>query len=488
MAAILDETEEDGGTDTDLESIPVEGPSHQGRQAAPDAAELAALRQELQQMRAATRGSVPQRNDYKRASQMVRAFRPDMDVDDWVEHFITETEGLDETDKLAIFRMKIYDACFDWYNSMQREHKFCTVSEWMACLTATYRKKAKELRAAIRDRKQKEGEDAGIFVRDVVSRCVRYNPLMTTDDKISHIVENVHPLYQDMFRVVSIHAKSIADIEESLRGTMEFTASQRDGAKPRLPLAAMAQRVKTEDIVDEHLGITDSDRYNLPQRSADNVSNGRNVAQQGEVPSQQLLQSASQRDPSSVSSVYDAARSLSNVTSQSAFFSPPAETVHYLPQRAHQHQTVQSPFPYNYARAPAEAGPYAYASPTPHMYSFPTHADTQIAMMAQPIKTEPIEVKREKTEAATAESQVQAMQTRKCYGCGEVGHYAVNCPNRQPRNAKSPVPPRGSGPFRGNCHYCGKPYHRAVECRKRIRDENEKKGNANKTPIQNQGN
>ena len=159
------------------------------------------------------------------AVKSIREFSPEINVRDWVYHFRTETAALDEQTQLALFRNKVYTACFTWFMAASRENPHRTIQGWLTALESTFRTTPLQLRNAIRARRQHDGEDAGSYIRDIVALCVRFNPVMSTVEKISYITDGVHPKYIHQFVQFNVHADSISMTENSLRAAMEGHAN-----------------------------------------------------------------------------------------------------------------------------------------------------------------------------------------------------------------------------------------------------------------------
>ena len=78
---------------------------------------------------------------------------------------------------------------------------------------------------------QKEGEDAGEFIREISTLCDRYNQYMAEDDKMDHVAENVHPKYKEVFAYLNAHSSSLEMVENSLRGAMNIVAKNAQKTK-----------------------------------------------------------------------------------------------------------------------------------------------------------------------------------------------------------------------------------------------------------------
>ena len=50
-----------------------------------------------------------------------------------------------------------------------------------------------------------------------------------------------------------------------------------------------------------------------------------------------------------------------------------------------------------------------------------------------------------------------------CYNCGQQGHKAYQCPNRETGNGQKGKG-NGKNKFTGTCHLCGKPGHKKADC------------------------
>ena len=166
-------------------------------------------------------------NAYRRAESAIRQFEAATDVEDWIKHFQRETEDLSHTQKMQLFRAKIMKECFAWYNDVEEnaendDRRVWSIHTWLEQLKKAYKPTSVQLRAAITARKQKEEEDAGKFIKEMVTLCKRYQPRMTIEDKIAYIEANVHPKYQRTFQLLNTHANSIEMAEQSLRNAMSI--------------------------------------------------------------------------------------------------------------------------------------------------------------------------------------------------------------------------------------------------------------------------
>jgi hypothetical protein len=161
---------------------------------------------------------------YKAALSIVRDFKGDMDVDDWILHFRRETSELTHAQKLMLFRKCTMQNCFSWYANtglMRPESETWSINEWLDALHVEYKPDDSELRSLLDDRVQRENESAAVYVADVIEKCRRYNPTMKETDKIGYILRGVHPKYKMMLKVVATHATTLKEVEKSLRSAME---------------------------------------------------------------------------------------------------------------------------------------------------------------------------------------------------------------------------------------------------------------------------
>ena len=181
---------------------------------------------------------------YKRALALVREYDPDQDVDDWIMQFNSETDGLPIDDKVSVFRLKIHAKCADWYYGELRNDPTRTLSSWLRCFGDQYRHSASQRLGTLRQRQQKEGEDAGAFVRAVVALCLRYNPRMSEEEKLCHIADNVHPKFQRAFNGMNVHATTVKMTETSLRAAMQMVEAQSKAVR-------FAGAVKVEPTEDD---------------------------------------------------------------------------------------------------------------------------------------------------------------------------------------------------------------------------------------------
>lgn len=188
----------------------------------------------------------------KSADKGVRAFDPKLDVSNWIHHFEDITRNLPEDEKFGIFRNKMSaGSCFDWFVSRHREMAKMTVSQWLAKLETSFASDPLRRKNELRNRKQREGEEASDFIRDIDTLCIRYMPKMTVLDKIGYISDNVNPKYAFEFARISTHDRTLHDVELSLRNAMRVS-----GLSDRRPvLAGAAFTVGAE----EHSGKSEGD-------------------------------------------------------------------------------------------------------------------------------------------------------------------------------------------------------------------------------------
>ena len=160
------------------------------------------------------------------AERSVAEFSRLTNVTDWVKNFRVATDGLDERLKLDLFRMKIAKHCSDWFFEINDCEEHLDVTEWLHLLTSEYQMTSAQLRAAIEDRRQADGESPSEYIRDKLSRCKKYLPEMTEEDKMAYIEAGVHAKYREKYVMFNVHATTVKMAESSLRGAMRHCDEQ----------------------------------------------------------------------------------------------------------------------------------------------------------------------------------------------------------------------------------------------------------------------
>lgn len=198
----------------------------------PEIQALAALLASTAQRSSETQNQESVAQKFRGAEAAVLAFDNKVDVDDWGQHFLKETESLNAEQQLRLFRMKTAKVAFAWQcdTEAKANREEWTIHDWLLSLRKEFKPTSVQLRAAITSRKQREDENAETFIRDMVALCKRYQPSMAIEDKIAYITANVHPRYDRMFRALNIHATSISMTEQSLRGAMDFAGQHASEA------------------------------------------------------------------------------------------------------------------------------------------------------------------------------------------------------------------------------------------------------------------
>ena len=156
------------------------------------------------------------------AERSVAEFSRSTNVTDWVKNFRVATAGLDGRLKMDLFRMKIAVHCSDWFHEMNECDDHLDVAEWLHLLTLEYQMTSAQLRAAVEDRRQAEGESPSEYIRDKLNRCKRYLPQMTEEDKLAYIEAGVHAKYRQLYIQYNIHATTVKMAESSLRAAMRY--------------------------------------------------------------------------------------------------------------------------------------------------------------------------------------------------------------------------------------------------------------------------
>lgn len=317
----------------------------------------------------------------KQAERTVRPFDPSFDVSNWIHHFKDITQNLPEIEQFGILRAKLSAGpTFDWFVSRHREMKHMDVERWLLLLEASFASDPLRRKNALRGRKQREGEDAAEYVREIDTLCIRYMPNMSVLDKIGYIADNVHPKYAHEFARISTHDRTLVDVELSLRNAMKLAGTT--GSRP-----------------------ANSGGFTFPVGQGKSTERAATFQATQKAPEEEY-------DPV-VGPGYDHYGSTAN------FAAAPAPAAQARSEKQ-------------------ETSGYSQKQPNP------------------------------KTGGG------DRRETRKCFGCGKIGHIQADCWN-SPKG-------RGGGGGRGNnskgpppyCTYCNKNWHTADDCYKKAADDKRK--------------
>ena len=199
------------------------------------------------------------RNSFRNSEAATRDFDDATDVDEWIKHFLRESDGISHVQKMQLFRMKTSAKCFAWYNATEadiEDSEAWTVHDWLRRLQKDFKPTSVQLRNAITSRVQKEGEDAGIFIKDMVALCKRYQPQMSVEDMIAYIEAAIDGRYKGMFQVFNLHVTSIQKTESSLRGAMKYFENRNSAidaasdVKPGLDRSSVSQIFSAGSVID----------------------------------------------------------------------------------------------------------------------------------------------------------------------------------------------------------------------------------------------
>lgn len=163
-----------------------------------------------------------ERITYMDAFKSIKDFDKKIDVSDWIKYFKLGAAGLTLQQKLRLFRAKLGAECYSWYANKETDGVPRDLDDWFEELKKEFGLTPERRREAILARKQKEDEDAGDFIRDILSLCKRYNHRMLETEKVAFIRDNVHYKYRRQFNHYNVHAETVKETEKSLRGAMKF--------------------------------------------------------------------------------------------------------------------------------------------------------------------------------------------------------------------------------------------------------------------------
>ena len=164
----------------------------------------------------------PEKNSYRDAFDSVKDFTTSVNVNDWIKYFRLATEGLSQVAKLRLFRAKLAAECYSWYANKDADGEMRALDDWFDELREEYSLAPERLREAIVARKQKEGESAEAYIRDILTLCKRYHSWMPETEKIAFIRDNVYFKYKRHFNLLNVHASTVRMTEQSLRAAMDF--------------------------------------------------------------------------------------------------------------------------------------------------------------------------------------------------------------------------------------------------------------------------
>lgn len=169
--------------------------------------------------------------DYKAALRLVKDYSINSDVSEWISLFTEVTGKWTEALKFQLFRERMVSSGhYTWFRSLNFMGGR-SVEEWLLALRQKFTKDPQALRHEVQSRKQTEGENPMVFVRDVSDRCLRYNPDMPEIEIVSFISENVHQKYKRDFRIINAHAKTVQVTESSLRQAMQIADENPEKAE-----------------------------------------------------------------------------------------------------------------------------------------------------------------------------------------------------------------------------------------------------------------
>ena len=177
------------------------------------------------------------KNRYRDAFVSVKDFSSSISVQDWIRYFKLATEGLEEDEKIRLFRAKLETECYGWYATLDSDGKKRSIDQWIEELREEFTLTPQQMRQAIQDRKQKEGEEARRFIREIITLCKRYNPSMHESEQLQYITDNVHPRYRDLYIRFSAHDETAKDAEISLQ-----TAMRESGREAAIPVNLVADQ------------------------------------------------------------------------------------------------------------------------------------------------------------------------------------------------------------------------------------------------------
>jgi hypothetical protein len=170
---------------------------------------------------------------FQRARKVVGKFEEGADVSTFIMIFEKESADLTPRLKMQLLRMALVPSAVNFYRDVVDKYPEADgkwpVDKWLRKLRATYEPDKRQRRTALLERKQAAGEDATIYVRDVVRLCRAYNKDMDDLEMVGYIVNNIHPDYRrEVQRVGVLADQSVSKIERTLRNTMALL--QADGA------------------------------------------------------------------------------------------------------------------------------------------------------------------------------------------------------------------------------------------------------------------
>ena len=160
----------------------------------------------------------------------VPSFNGSTNVKHWILIFKAATATRTEEQKISIMMQSMQGAAQSWFCATKladdAANKTATIAEWEERLIQFFGKTQEGALDELESRRQREGEDAISYVREVLRLCADVDPAMTDATKLRHLKRGLLPRYShDM---LLMDPRDPASFQEKLVRVMAATTSKQE--------------------------------------------------------------------------------------------------------------------------------------------------------------------------------------------------------------------------------------------------------------------